>query len=112
MLSDQGITACRGVNFVAAFLGSQLIETSPNSLLEHAASLKKFYTYLNEEGKTSDEELLAVKNTIKIEMPEWLAIMAIRRPNDTTHQHDEGELTSQALPLLHSFPKYHPTLPD
>jgi len=73
LLSDQVITARRGVNWVAAFLSRKSIGASPNSLLEHAASLKKFYTYLNEKGKTNDEELQAVKKAIKIGMPGWLA---------------------------------------
>ena len=41
----------------------------------NAASLKKFYTFMNEQGLVSDEDLDAMKAEIKEEMPEWLATM-------------------------------------
>jgi site-specific recombinase XerD len=86
MLSDQAITALGGVNCVAEFLGRNSIEANPNSLLKQAVSLKKFYTYMNEEGRTNDEELQEVKETIKIGMPGWLAKVGLHGPEDTEPQ--------------------------
>jgi len=43
------------------------------TIKENAASLKKFYQYLYEAGKVSEEAFSALKETIKEDMPEWLA---------------------------------------
>ena len=83
MLSDRTITARCGVSWIGTFLGRKALGANPNALLEHAASLKEFYTYLNEDGKTSDEELQEVKKAIKIGMPGWLARVGFRSSEDT-----------------------------
>jgi hypothetical protein len=86
LLTDGATPARWGMNRVAAFLGDWFIRNSigasPNSLLEHAASLKEFYTYLNEEGKTNDEDLREMKKTIRLGMPGWLVLVGLRRPED------------------------------
>lgn len=46
-----------------------------SAIKENAASLKKFYQYLYEDGKVSEETFSAMKESIKEDMPEWLATM-------------------------------------
>ena len=46
-----------------------------SAIKENAASLKKFYQYLYEDGKVSKETFSAMKESIKENMPEWLATM-------------------------------------
>ena len=68
-----------GIFRVSMFLGYWFIRkamwASRASIKSNAASLKKFYTYLNERGLVNKEDLDALKMTIKEEMPEWLATL-------------------------------------
>ena len=48
---------------------------SPAQIKSNAASLKKFYAFMNEKGLVDDEALVAMNEQIKQEMPEWLATM-------------------------------------
>ena len=48
---------------------------SAASIKSNATSLKKFYTYLYERGLVDKEDLDSLKETIKEEMPEWLATL-------------------------------------
>jgi hypothetical protein len=86
LLTDGTTPARCGVNRVAAFLGDWFIRNSigadPNSLLGQAASLKTFYTFLNEERKTTDDELREMRKTITLGMPGWLAMVGFSRPKD------------------------------
>ena len=41
----------------------------------NAASLKKFYAFMQEKGEISPEELSQLNETVKEEMPEWLETM-------------------------------------
>ncbi|MEM7757122.1 MAG: recombinase, partial [Cyanobacteria bacterium P01_A01_bin.40] len=55
----------------------------------NAASLKKFYTFLHQKGLIDSSELNQLKETIKEEMPEWIATM--ERYEDPSIQ-DMGEV--------------------
>lgn len=48
---------------------------SPNSIKQIAASLKKFYTFMHEQGHIDADDLQDLKETIKEEMPDWLATL-------------------------------------
>ena len=50
------------------------------SIKGNATSLKKFYTFMHEKGLVDKEDLIDLKQTIKEEMPEWLA--TLRRFDD------------------------------
>ena len=62
------------------FLGYWFIRkamwASEASIRGNAASLKKFYKFLHEQGMVSEEDLDFLKETIKEEMPEWLATLS------------------------------------
>lgn len=45
--------------------------STPYTMKEYAASLKKFYTYLNEEELISDEQLQDLKDTFKYSLEDW-----------------------------------------
>ena len=62
-----------GIDEIGMFLGYWFIKkamwASAASITSNAASLKKFYTYLHEQGKVSGEDLGFLKERIKEEMP-------------------------------------------
>ncbi|WP_440895459.1 hypothetical protein ACS127_12960 [Amphibacillus sp. Q70] len=64
---------------VGEFLGYWFIKkamwSSVSQIKENAASLKKFYTFMNEKGHVDQETLAELKTEIKDEMPEWLETM-------------------------------------
>jgi site-specific recombinase XerD len=68
-----------GVCEVGVFLGDWFIRkatwASKTSIKANAASLKKFYTFMAEKGKVTQEELAALKQEISEQMPEWLATL-------------------------------------
>ena len=70
----------QGVHSISMFLGYWFIRkamwSSASSIKSNAASLKKFYTFLHERGLVSQDDLDSLKETIKEEMPEWLATLA------------------------------------
>lgn len=61
------------------FLGYWFIRkamwASPSSIKGSAASLKKFYAFLQEKGLIDIDDLDDLKETIKEDMPEWLATL-------------------------------------
>lgn len=77
-----------GVDGVSMFLGYWFIKkamwATATSIKSNAASLKKFYTFLHEKDLVSKEDLEMLKETIKDEMPEWLATLA---------RYDDPEIT-------------------
>ena len=48
---------------------------SASSIKSNPASLKKFYTFLHERGLVDKDDLDYLKESIKEEMPEWLATL-------------------------------------
>lgn len=79
LLYEDAVEPQNGVFSVSMFLGYWFIKkamwASQASIKSNAASLKKFYTYLCERGLVDKEDLDSLKETIKEEMPEWLATL-------------------------------------
>ncbi|MGO8749613.1 MAG: hypothetical protein ACLQNE_26960 [Thermoguttaceae bacterium] len=84
MLYDDATPAKEGVGGISMFLGYWFIRkaawASPSAIRQNAVSLKKFYTFMREKGEIDAEALNDLKETIKEEMPEWMATM--RRYDD------------------------------
>ena len=80
LLYEDAEGAQEGVHRIGMFLGYWFIRkamwSSASSIKSNAASLKKFYTFLHERGLVSQDDLDSLKETIKEEMPEWLATLA------------------------------------
>lgn len=79
LLYEDAIEAKDGTDEIGMFLGYWFIKkamwSSPAQIKANAASLKKFYTFMNEKGLVDDEALADMKEQIKEEMPEWLGTM-------------------------------------
>ena len=80
LLYEDAVEPQEGVNSVSMFLGYWFIKkamwASAASIKSNAASLKRFYTFLYERGLVNKDDLDSLKETIKEEMPEWLATLA------------------------------------
>jgi site-specific recombinase XerD len=79
LLYYEAVEAKDGVDQVDGFLGDWFIRkamwSSVASIKANAASLKKFYTFLAEQGMVEPGALADLKATIKQGMPDWLANM-------------------------------------
>ena len=79
LLYEDAIEAKSGAGEIDMFLGYWFIKkamwANKSAIKENAASLKKFYQYLYEDNKVSEEDINALKESIKDNMPEWLATM-------------------------------------
>jgi site-specific recombinase XerD len=79
LLYEDATEAKDGVNAVGMFLGYWFIRkamwASPSSIRGNAASLKKFYAFLQQKGLIDKEDLNGLKQTIQEDMPEWLATL-------------------------------------
>ena len=79
LLYEDAIEAKDGAYQVGMFLGYWFIRkaawSSVPSIRRQASSLKKFYTFLHEQGFVQEEAVQQVRETIKERMPEWLATM-------------------------------------
>ncbi len=79
LLYEDAIEASNGTSEVEMFLGYWFIKkamwANKTAIKENAASLKKFYQFMLEKRKISKESFEDMKETIKEEMPEWLATM-------------------------------------
>ena len=79
LLYEDETEAKDGVHAVGMFLGYWFIKkamwASQSSIKGNATSLKKFYTFLQEKGLIDKEDLTDLKQTIKEDMPEWLATL-------------------------------------
>ena len=93
LLYEDAVEPQDGIDDVSMFLGYWFIRkamwASESSIRSNAASLKKFYTFLHERGLVSKDDLDSLKETIKEEMPDWLATLA--RYNDPSIT-DMGEV--------------------
>jgi site-specific recombinase XerD len=93
LLYEDATEPQEGAGSVGMFLGYWFIKkamwASAASIKSNAASLKKFYTFLHERELVSGEDLDDLKETIKEEMPEWLA--TVDRYNDPSIT-DMGEV--------------------
>jgi hypothetical protein len=88
LLYEDAIPAREGASHVSMFLGYWFIRkamwASPSSIRDNAASLKKFYSFMHEQGQIDTDDLQDLKETIKDEMPDWLA---------TVGRHDDPDIT-------------------
>ncbi|MGB5734010.1 MAG: recombinase [Thiohalocapsa sp.] len=79
LLYYDAVAARDGSDQVAEFLGDWFIRkamwSNAASIKSNAASLKKFYTFLSEQGMVEPAALANLKTTIKQDMPDWLASM-------------------------------------
>jgi site-specific recombinase XerD len=84
LLYEDATEAKDGVDAVGMFLGYWFIRkamwASQSSIKGNATSLKKYYTFMHEKGLIDKEDLIDLKQTIKEDMPEWLA--TLRRFDD------------------------------
>jgi len=68
-----------GAQSVSMFMGYWFIHkamwASQASMRNNASSLKRFYAFLVEKGLTDKEQLYKLEETIKKEMPKWLAAL-------------------------------------
>ena len=80
LLYEDAVEPQEGVHRIDTFLGYWFIRkamwSSATSIKSNATSLKKFYTFLHERGLVSQDDLDLLKETIKEEMPDWLATSA------------------------------------
>ena len=85
---EDAIPAKEGASRISMFLGYWFIRkamwASPSAIRENAGSLKKFYTFMQEQGKIDADELQDLKETIKEEMPEWV---------ETVERYDDPDIT-------------------
>lgn len=79
LLYEEAVEARDGASAVGMFLGYWFIKkamwSSQASIKSNAASLKKFYAFMFEQGLTDKASLDDLNQTIKEEMPEWLETM-------------------------------------
>ena len=79
LLYEDAIEAKDGALAVGMFLGYWFIRkamwANRSSVKGNAASLKKFYSFMQEKGMIDKEDLAALKQSIKEDMPEWLATL-------------------------------------
>lgn len=79
LLYEEAIEAADGAGNIGEFLGYWFIRkamwASPTAIKENAASLKMFYQFMFEKGKISKKSIDILKQTIKEDMPEWIATM-------------------------------------
>ena len=84
LLYEDALEAAKGAYRVGMYLGYWFIRkalwASESAIRSNAASLKKFYTFLQERGEVSEEDIISLREVIKEELPDWLATM--RRYDD------------------------------
>jgi site-specific recombinase XerD len=79
LLHEDATPAADGAGHVGMFLGYWFIRkamwASQSSLKENAASLKKFYRFMQERGDIDQEDLDDLNEQIKEGLPDWLATL-------------------------------------
>ena len=90
LLYDDAVRPKDGWTQIDSFLGYWFIRkamwASQTSIRGNAASLKKFYSFMQEKGLIDNEALQDVRETIKYNMPDWLA--TLRRFDDAIDSED------------------------
>jgi len=93
LLYEDPQPAAEGAPDIGMFLGYWFIRkamwASQASIRSNAASLKKFYRFMFEQGRVAEGELDLLKATIKDEMPDWLETLS--RYDDPSIE-DPGEV--------------------
>lgn len=79
LLNEDPTEPENGLYSVSMFLGYWFIKkamwANPSAIKNNASSLKKFYSFMLENGKIEQDDYQELKDTIKQEMPEWVATM-------------------------------------
>ncbi len=79
LLYEDAIEPSEGIHSISMFLGYWFIKkamwASASSIKGSASSLKKFYGFLLGKGMIEQQDYEELKQTIKDEMPEWLATL-------------------------------------
>jgi hypothetical protein len=79
LLYEDAQEAAEGVGRVSMFLGYWFIKkaawSSAASIRSNAASLKKFYDFMQTIGLVDEESVRDFRETLRQEMPEWLGTM-------------------------------------
>jgi hypothetical protein len=79
LLYEEAIEAKDGASKIGMFLGYWFIRkamwSSVSQIKSNAASLKKFYAFLLERDYIKQEDLDDLNDSIKEDMPEWIATM-------------------------------------
>ncbi len=92
LLYEDAMPAKDGAGEISMFLGYWFIRkamwASLSSIRENAASLKKFYTFMKEQGHIEADDLQDLKEAIKDGMPEWLATLGRYDDPDITDPMD------------------------
>jgi len=77
LMHEEPCEACEGVDQVSSYLGHWFILhamwASPGSIRRNAASVKKFYAFMLENGLVSQQSVDDLAQMIKQEMPKWIA---------------------------------------
>ena len=88
LLYEDATPPAKGVNEVGMFLGYWFIRkamwASQSSIRSNAASLKKFYQFMVEQGRVDQNALDELKARIKEDMSEWLE--TLRRYDDPSNK--------------------------
>jgi site-specific recombinase XerD len=88
LLYSDAVPAKEGTSEVWSFFGDWFIRktlwASQNSMRQIAVSLKRFYTFMHEQGQIDADDLAGLKDKVKEEMPNWLALL---------RQHDDVDST-------------------
>ena len=96
LLNEDAIPANEGASYISMFLGYWFIRkamwASPSAIRENAASLKKFYTFMHEQGHIDADDLQDLKETIKEEMSEWVGTVERYDDPDITDSEEIWEL--------------------
>ena len=87
LLYEEAMDAADGIDEIGYFLGFWFIKkamwASKSQINNNATSLKKFYQFMLEKGKVSQESYEELKETIKEEKKEWL---------DTMERYDDPDI--------------------
>lgn len=79
LLYSDAVPAKKGTSEVWSFFGDWFIRkalwASPNSMRQIGVSLKRFYTFMHEQGHIDADDLADLKETVKEEMPNWVALL-------------------------------------
>ena len=79
LLENEELEPRDGVSEISMYLGYWFIRkgpwTGPAAIKDHASSLKNFYQFMLQKGEITQEEFSELKETIKEEMPEWIATL-------------------------------------
>lgn len=75
LLRSEIIPVEEGTMYIGSFLGDFFIRkatwSSKNSIKENISSFKKFYSFLNDKGLVSNEDLAHMQDLIKTEKEDW-----------------------------------------